>query len=76
LLKEADDTAAATLTKHRRVLSQVTDLLIEKEMVDGAEVYELAGVPQPEGAEDAIAPRPAAVAAQRIREPGRRTRRG
>jgi cell division protease FtsH len=72
LLKEADDTAAATLAEHRDVLDRVTDLLIEREMIDGAAVYELAGRPQPEGAEDAISPRPAAVAAQRVREPGRR----
>jgi cell division protease FtsH len=66
LLKEADQRATAILEEHRDVLDRLTDLLIEQEMVDGAEVYALAGRPQPEGAEEAIAPRRAAVAAKDV----------
>ena len=64
LLKEADERATAILEEHRDVLDQVTNLLIEREMVDGAEVYALAGRPVPKGAEEAIAPRPTKVAAK------------
>jgi cell division protease FtsH len=67
LLKEADERARAILEKHRDVLDHLTHLLIEREMIDGADVYELAGLPTPAGAETAIAPRSAA--AQRVREP-------
>jgi cell division protease FtsH len=67
LLKEADERARAILEKHRDVLERLAHLLIEREMIDGADVYELAGLPTPAGAETAIAPRSAA--AQRVREP-------
>jgi len=68
LLKEADDRAGAILQGHRDVLDRLTELLIEREMIDGAEVYALAGRPQPVGAEETIAPRRAAAAADRVRE--------
>jgi cell division protease FtsH len=68
LLKEADDRAGAILQGHRDVLDRLTELLIEREMIDGAEVYALAGRPQPVGAEETIAPQRAAVAADRVRE--------
>jgi cell division protease FtsH len=68
LLKEADERANAILDEHRDVLDRLTDLLLEREMIDGADVYALAGLPQPAGAEEAIAPRPAAVAAERVPE--------
>ena len=48
------------------MLDQLTELLIEREMIDGAEVYALAGRPQPAGVEEAFAPRRAAVAAERV----------
>ncbi|HMC37492.1 MAG TPA: ATP-dependent zinc metalloprotease FtsH, partial [Actinomycetota bacterium] len=62
LLKEADGRASAILDEHRDVLDRVTELLLEREMVDGAEVYALAGRPQPKGVEDTIAPRRKAAA--------------
>jgi cell division protease FtsH len=68
LLKQADERASRILQEHRDVLDRLTDLLVEREMIDGEEVYKLAGRPVPAGAEEAIAPRPAAVAAERVRE--------
>jgi cell division protease FtsH len=61
LLKEADERAARILDEHREVLDKVTELLIEGETIDGADIYELAGVPRPEGAQTAIAPDRAAA---------------
>jgi hypothetical protein len=46
----------------------LTDLLIEREMIDGVDVYALAGRPQPVGTEETIAPKRAAAAAERVRE--------
>jgi cell division protease FtsH len=66
LLKEADQRATSILQEHRDMLDRLTELLMEREMIDGAEVYALAGRAQPEGSEEAIAPRRAAVAAQRV----------
>jgi len=63
LLKEADERASEILRGHRDVLDKVTDRLVEREQIDGAEVYELAGRPEPRGAEDIIAPQRAAAAA-------------
>jgi len=68
LLKEADDRAGAILQRHRDVLDRLTELLIEREMIDGGEVYALAGRPQPVGAEETIAPQRASAAADRVRE--------
>jgi cell division protease FtsH len=63
LLKEADERASEILREHRDVLDKVTDRLVEREQIDGAEVYELADRPQPAGAEDVVAPRRTAAAA-------------
>ena len=62
LLKEADQRASSILEEHRDVLDRLAELLVEREMIDGADVYALAGRPQPKGAEEAIAPRRAAAA--------------
>src|SRR2546429_5147727 len=56
LLREADERAAGILQEHREVLDKVTALLIEREMIDGDEVYELAGRVRPVGADQVIAP--------------------
>ena len=61
LLKEADERAAKILKEHRGVLDKVTDLLIERETIDGADVYELAGRPRPEGTDTTIGPARAAA---------------
>ena len=65
LLREAEQTAVTLIRTHAGDLNRLADLLVEKETVDGEEVYRLLGlsVPehQPEG--QAIAPGRAAVAA-------------
>jgi ATP-dependent Zn protease len=61
LLKEADERASTILEEHRSVLDRLTALLIQRETIDGAEVYELAGRPTPEGTERAMAPDRAAA---------------
>jgi cell division protease FtsH len=64
LVREAEQTAVTLIRTHQRDLDRLADLLVEKETVDGAEVYRLLGlsVPehQPEGRE--IAPGRAAAA--------------
>jgi cell division protease FtsH len=62
LLKEADERATGILEEHRDVLDRLTELLIDREMIEGAEVYELAGLPKPEGSSEVIAPSRAAAA--------------
>jgi cell division protease FtsH len=62
LLKEADERATGILEAHRDVLDRLTELLIDREMIEGAEVYALAGLPKPEGSEEVIAPTRAAAA--------------
>ena len=44
LLREAEQRATDLLKQHREHLDRLVDLLIEKETVDGAEVYALLGV--------------------------------
>ena len=65
LVREAEQTAVTLIRTHQHDLDRLADLLVEKETVDGEEVYQLLGlaVPehQPEG--QAIAPGRAAVAA-------------
>jgi cell division protease FtsH len=64
LVREAEQTAVMLIRTHQRDLDRLAELLVEKETVDGAEVYRLLGlsVPehQPEG--QAIAPGRAAAA--------------
>ena len=64
LVREAEQTAVTLIRTHQRDLDRLAELLVEKETVDGAEVYRLLGlsVPehQPEG--QAIAPGRAAAA--------------
>jgi cell division protease FtsH len=49
LLSEAEDRAVAVLKEHRDVLDRLVDLLVTKEIVDGSEVYALAGRSEPVG---------------------------
>jgi len=63
LLKEADDRAAHILEEHREVLEKVTSLLVERETIDGADVYELAGRPEPQGVAATVSPKRAAASA-------------
>jgi cell division protease FtsH len=70
LLKEAEARASKILTEHRDVLDKVTELLMERELIDGTEVYELAGRPKPEGSDSTVAPKRAAASA--VKGPGSR----
>jgi cell division protease FtsH len=58
LLREAEETAVSLIRAHRAELEALTNLLLEKETVDGAEVYNLVGMAMPEDRQDghAIAP--------------------
>jgi cell division protease FtsH len=62
LLREAEEAAVSLLRAHRAELAALASLLIEKETVDGEEVYALVGRPVPEGRQDAHAIAPARVA--------------
>jgi cell division protease FtsH len=55
LLREAEETAVSLIRTHRKELTALTNLLLEKETVDGEEVYALVGVPMPENRQDAHA---------------------
>jgi cell division protease FtsH len=63
LLREAEQTAVGLIRSHRAELGQLVGLLLEKETVDGTDVYRIAGRPMPERRveELAIAPRAAPV---------------
>src|ERR1035438_7418103 len=58
LLREAEETAVSLIRAHRAEPEALTNLLLEKETVDGAEVYNLVGMPMPQDRQDghAIAP--------------------
>ena len=45
LLREAEERAVELLRTHRSELDALVDLLMEKETVDGSDVYRLAGRP-------------------------------
>jgi cell division protease FtsH len=51
MLRQAEQQAIAVLKEHRDVLDQLVQHLIDKETVDGAEVYALAHRPVPSGGE-------------------------
>jgi cell division protease FtsH len=63
LLREAERRAVQLLTDHRSELRRLTEALIAKETLDGAEVYAIAGVPEPTGlvAGTTVAPQRAAA---------------
>ncbi len=48
LLREAETTAVSLIRTHRDELDKIVGLLLEKETVDGAEVYAIVGKPVPE----------------------------
>ena len=48
LLREAEETATSLIRSHHYELGQLAELLLEKETVDGAEVYRIVGRPVPE----------------------------
>jgi cell division protease FtsH len=63
LLSAAEKRAVDLLSKNRDKLRRLTDLLLSKETVDGADVYGIAGVPEPKGIEtgSTLAPERAAA---------------
>jgi cell division protease FtsH len=63
LLREAEQTAVELIRSHRPELEQLVDLLLERETVDGAEVYRIVGKPVPEHRPEEMAIGPHAKAA-------------
>ncbi len=59
LLRDAEQTATDLLRSHRSELHELVDLLMERETVDGSDVYRIAGRPEP-------GTRPEDVAARRV----------
>ena len=54
LLREAEESAVATIRAHHYELGQLVSLLLETETVDGAEVYRIVGRPVPERRPDEL----------------------
>ena len=68
LLVQAEKRAVDVLTAHRDALDKLVQLLVTEETVDGAEIYALAGRPEPAGgASVTVAPdRPVSAAGQSL----------
>jgi cell division protease FtsH len=65
LLRDAEERAVSTLKTHMDVYDRVVNLLLERETLDGSEIYALAGRPEPShGPGTTVAPERAAAAAQ------------
>jgi cell division protease FtsH len=62
MLREAEESAVSLIRAHRSELDHLAGLLIEKETVDGEEVYHLLGLPVPERRPQAQEIAPARVA--------------
>ena len=79
LLREAEQTAVTLIRSHADDLDRLADLLVEKETVDGNEVYRLLGLPVPEHQSEGQAIAPGRAAAHsggtRRASPRRRRRR-
>jgi len=69
LLRDAEQTAVSVISAHRPELGQLVDLLLERETVDGAEVYRIVGKAAPEHRAEEMAIGPHAKAA--AGEPGK-----
>jgi cell division protease FtsH len=63
LLREAEENAIGKIRSHRPELGQLVSLLLERETVDGSEVYRIVGLPVPERGPDELTVAPRAVAA-------------
>jgi cell division protease FtsH len=59
LLREAEQRATDVLSNHREALNRLTELLLEKETVDGSEVYALVGRSRPQ--DSGVVEAPAAI---------------
>ena len=73
LVREAEQRAVTLIRTHQGDLDRLADLLVERETVDGDEVYRLLGLPVPEHqpAGQEIAPGRAAAAAAPVPRPRR-----
>jgi cell division protease FtsH len=74
MLREAEEAAISLIRSHHYELGQLVELLLEKETVDGAEVYRLVGKPVPERRLEELTVAPhsatAAVSPPAGKEPG------
>jgi cell division protease FtsH len=62
LLREAEENAIGKIRSHRPELGRLVNLLLERETVDGTEVYRIVGLPMPERGPDELTVGPRAVA--------------
>jgi cell division protease FtsH len=72
LLREAEQTAVGLLRTHEPQLDQLVSLLLEKETVDGEEVYRIIGKPVPAHRPEEMAIGPRAAAATHVAHDGTR----
>jgi cell division protease FtsH len=72
LLREAEQTAVGLLRSHEAQLDQLVSLLVEKETVDGEEVYRIVGKPVPAHRPEEMAIGPRAAAAATVAHDGTR----
>ena len=63
LLREAEQRAVTLIRSHQGDLDRLSDLLVERETVDGDEVYRLLGLPVPQHAPDGLEIAPGRAAA-------------
>jgi cell division protease FtsH len=63
LLREAEQTAVDLIRTHKAELDALVDLLLDRETVDGTDVYRIAGRPVPARRPEELAIAPRAVAA-------------
>jgi cell division protease FtsH len=63
LLREAEQRAVTLIRTHQGDLTRLADLLVDKETVDGDEVYRLLGLPVPQHAPDGLEIAPGRAAA-------------
>jgi cell division protease FtsH len=72
LLREAEETAVGLLRSHEPELDQLVNLLLEKETVDGEEVYRIVDRPVPAHRPEEMAIGPRAAAAAQVAHDGTR----
>jgi cell division protease FtsH len=70
LLREAEQNAIGKIRGHRTQLGELVKLLLEKETVDGEDVYRIAGRPVPSRHADELTVAPRAVATADVHRNG------
>ncbi len=68
LLREAETRATQLLSDHRDTLDRVTDLLLDREIIDGSELLAITGVPKSRGKRERALLPPTVKLAQRAEE--------